>query len=93
MRIATATIRLYAPWAHSLKEKRMEVKSLLARLHNRFNISAGEVGEQDTHQVIVIGIAAVAGDSAQADSILDHALSFLEANTEAEITRVEREVL
>lgn len=93
MQIAVLTVRLYAPWVHSLKEKRMEVKSLLARLRNKFNVSAAEVGEQDTHQTIVVGIAAIAADSSQADSILDHLLNFIEASTEAEIMSVQRELL
>jgi hypothetical protein len=30
VKVAVVTIRLYAPWVHSLKEKRMVVKSILA---------------------------------------------------------------
>ena len=93
MRIAAVTIQLYAPWVHSLKEKRAEVKSLLARIHNKFNVSAAEVAEQDTHQTIVLGIAAVAANAGQADSILDHVLAFIEANTQAEATGITREII
>ena len=32
MIIAAMTFRLHAPWVHSLKEKRMVVKSLIAQL-------------------------------------------------------------
>ena len=60
MKIATMTFRLRAPWAHSLKEKRMIVKSLIAKLQNRYHVSAAEIDEQDTHQIIVIGVAAIA---------------------------------
>ena len=48
MKIAVITFRLHAPWVHSLKEKRMIVKSLIARLQNKFHVSAAEVDEQDT---------------------------------------------
>lgn len=92
MRVAVLKIKLYAPWVHSLKEKRAEVKSLTAKIRNRFNVSACESGEQDTHQTIVIGIAAVAGDAAQADSILDNVLNFAAGNTEAELEVLEREI-
>ena len=92
MQVAVLTVNLYAPWVHSLKEKRMEVKSLLTRISNKFNVSVAEVDAQDTHQTIIIGIAAIASDAAQADSILDHVLNFLEANTQAEIIRVWREM-
>ena len=53
MTVAVIEFRLYASWVHSLKEKRMIVKSLLAQLQNRFHVSAAETGEQDTHQIIV----------------------------------------
>lgn len=93
MLIATAKIRLFAPWVHTLKEKRMVVKSLLAKIHNQFNVSASEVEEQDIHQIIVLGIAGIAANHAQGDSILDHVLRFVEGATEAEVTAVEREIL
>lgn len=89
---AVLTLRLYAPWVHSLKEKRMAVKSLLSKLRGKFNVSAIEADEQDIHQTIVIAVAALAANSAQADSTLDTMLAFVEANTEAEVVLVEREL-
>lgn len=93
MFIATAKIKLHLPWVHSLKEKRMVVKSLIAKVRNQFNISAAEVEEQDIHQIAVLGFAGIAGDKAQADSILDHVLNFVEDNTEGEVVSIEREVI
>lgn len=93
MRTVVLTLTLYAPWAHSLKEKRMELKSLLTRLKNKFNVSVCEAGEQDTHQTMVIGLAAVAPDAAQAEKIADVVIRFVEANTPAELVCVERELL
>jgi uncharacterized protein YlxP (DUF503 family) len=93
MIIGTMIITIHLPWVHSLKEKRMVVKSLCAKIHNKFNVSIAEVAEQDTHQTLVLGISSVAGDTSQADSILDHVLQFAEGNTEGEIVKVERELL
>ena len=56
IKIAVLTIKLYAPWVHSLKEKRMVVKSLMSKIRNKFQISVAEVQDQDIHQSIVIGI-------------------------------------
>ena len=92
MLIATMTFRLHAPWVHSLKEKRMIVKSLIARLQNKFHVSAAEIDEQDTHQIIVIGVAAVVPHSAMADSLMDEMSQFVEGNTEAEILEETREI-
>ena len=93
MRIATIIFRLRAPWVHSLKEKRMIVKSLVAKLRNRYNVSAAEIDEQDTHQIIVIGVAAIVPHNAFADSLMEDISQFVEENTEAEIIDEEREIL
>lgn len=92
MPILSLKIKLHAPWVHSLKEKRMVIKSLTAKLRNRFNISAAEVEDQDIHQIMVIGVAAIVGHSAQADSMMEEIQHFIENNTEAEITDIVREL-
>ena len=91
MKITAVTFRLHAPWVHSLKEKRMIVKSLLAKLQNRFHVSAAEIDEQDTHQILVIGIAAIVPHNAMADSLMDEISAFVEENTDAEILEEIRE--
>ena len=93
MRVATIIFRLRAPWVHSLKEKRMIVKSLDAKLRNRYNVSAAEIDEQDTHQIIVIGVAAIVPHNAFADSLMEDISQFVDENTEAEIIDEEREIL
>ena len=92
MIIATITFRLHTPWVHSLKEKRMIVKSILAKLQNRFHVSAAEIDEQDTHQIIVIGVAAIVPHNARADSLMESISRFVEENCEAEIIGEEREI-
>ena len=92
MKIAVMTFRLHAPWVHSLKEKRMIVRSLVAKLQNKFHVSAAEVDEQDTHQIIVIGVAGIVPHNALADSMMDEISQFVEDNTEAEILDEMREI-
>jgi len=91
MIIEAATIKLYAPWVHSLKEKRMVVKCLIAKTKNKFNVSIAEVDAQDIHQTIVLGLACVAGTVAHADSMIESILTFIEDNAGAEIIEVQRE--
>ena len=93
MKIAAMTFRLRAPWVHSLKEKRMIVKSLVAKLQNRFHVSAAEIDEQDIHQILVIGVAAIVPHNAMADHLMDEISSFVEENCEAEILEETREIL
>jgi len=92
MKIATITFRLHAPWVHSLKEKRMIVKSLIAKLQNKFHVSVAEIAEQDVHQIIVIGVAAIVPHNAQADSLMEDISRFVEENTEAEVVDEEWEI-
>lgn len=92
MLVLSLQIKLHAPWVHSLKEKRMVVKSLIAKLRNKFNVSVAEVGEQDIHQIIIIGVAAIVPHNAQADSVMEEIRYFIEENTEAEIVVIEREM-
>ena len=85
MQIAAMTFRLHAPWVHSLKEKRMVVKSLVAKTQNRFHASVAEIAEQDTHQIIVIGVAVIVLYNALANHLMDEMSGFIEANTDAEM--------
>ncbi len=86
------SFRLHAPWVHSLKEKRMIVKSIISRLQNRFHVSVAEIEEQDTHQIIVIGVASIIPNNAVADSMMDEISRFIEENCEAQILDEEREI-
>ena len=92
MTVAVITFRLRASWVHSLKEKRMIVKSLTAKLQNKFHVSAAEIDEQDTHQMIVIGVAAIVPHNAMADTLMEKISLFVEENCEAEILEEEREI-
>ena len=91
-RLAAMTFRLHAPWVHSLKEKRMVVKSLITQLQNKFHVSAAEVDEQDIHQIIVIGVAAVVPHHALADSLMEEISQFVETATDAQILEETREI-
>lgn len=92
MIIGAAIIKMYAPWVHSLKEKRSIVKGIISKVQNKFNVSISEIEEQDIHQTIVIGIACVSGSVRLADSIIDNIIVFIEENTEAKIINVLREI-
>ena len=92
MTVAVMTFRLRAPWVHKIKKKRMIVKSLTAKLQNKFHVSAAEVDEQDTHQLIVIGVAAIVPHNAMADSLMEEISLFVEENCEAEILEETREI-
>jgi uncharacterized protein YlxP (DUF503 family) len=76
--VATALLKLHLPQAHSLKDKRRVVKSILARLHNEYAVSASEVEDQDLWQVATLGIAYVSNDASHANSVVSKAVAFVE---------------
>lgn len=92
LNVAVVSFRLYVPWAHSLKEKRMIVQSLITKLQNRFHVSTSEIAEQDTHQIIAIAAAAIVPHAAMADSLMDQISLFVEENTEAQLIEETREI-
>lgn len=91
MFVRLVTVKLYAPWVHTLKEKRAVVKSLCAKLRNRFNATVAESGELDTHQTAVITVAYLAGDAAAADKTREEIVRFIENSTDAQIAGISTE--
>ncbi|MCK9486730.1 MAG: DUF503 domain-containing protein [Dehalococcoidia bacterium] len=66
------------PSAHSLKEKRAVVRSLVERLRARMRLSAAEVGEQNAVGRAQVGFAVVSGDLATARSVAAAARRFVD---------------
>lgn len=93
MIIGSVEIYMSAPWVHSLKEKRMIVKSIIAKIRNKFNVSIAEVESQDYHQSIVLGIVCVTNESSHAQSILQEVINYIENNCEAVIEDTVIEIL
>jgi uncharacterized protein YlxP (DUF503 family) len=81
------------PWAKSLKEKRMCVKSLIERLRHKFNISIAEIGLNDAHTQSEIGFALVSNSKSLAEEMGQNILNFAEEVTEAEIYDIDIEIL
>lgn len=71
------------PGVDSLKEKRRIIKSLMARLQNKFNISIAEVAEQDRHRTAVIGAAIVSNDTAFGNSVMAQVINHVQNNGDA----------
>ena len=93
MKILVIKVDLRAPYAHSLKEKRMIVKSIICKLQNKFNISIREVENQDLHQRISIGMVKLDLNSKDTDQSKEKIINFIEENCDAEIIDIESEIL
>lgn len=93
MKIYILKIDLRATWVHSLKEKRMIVKSITSKLKNKFNISVAEIENQDVHQLVTIGIIGISLDQSVCYSNKENIINFIETNTDAEIISIKEDVL
>jgi uncharacterized protein YlxP (DUF503 family) len=77
--VGTLKLSLYINTNQSLKEKRKVVKSIVAKVHKKFNVSIAEVGSNDKWQMVELGISAVGNDRRFVNSALDNILSFLDS--------------
>lgn len=93
MKLLVMIIDLRAKEVHSLKEKRMIIKSIISRLKNTFNMSVREVDNQDLHQRISIGLVKIELTTKDCHSSKDKIINFIEDNCEAEIIEVDDEII
>ena len=94
MIIGSLRIEIHIPTAHSLKDKRSVLKSLIARLQNEFNASVAEVDDQDLWQRGVVGVACVGGDTRYVEGQLNAIIRWIEQNRpDVTVLDVESELL
>jgi uncharacterized protein len=83
MNIGLLTLEIHIPEAHSLKEKRMVIRSLKDRLR-KHNISIAEFDHQELWQRSTIGIVAIASAAGLLEqtlqTVLEEAEEILERN-------------
>jgi uncharacterized protein YlxP (DUF503 family) len=92
--VGLCRVELRLPENHSLKGKRQVLKSLIARIHNRFNVSAAEVDDHDSWQIAAIGISVVSNDDRHTDQVMASVVSFIRhERLDAEVLNVETEIL
>ena len=77
-------------YAHSLKDKRQVVKSLVESARRRFAVAAAEVGSQDSWQRARLGFAVVASSARQAEEVMDSVDRFIWSRPEVEVLSIEQ---
>ncbi|MGI8424231.1 MAG: DUF503 domain-containing protein [Chloroflexota bacterium] len=84
MVLGVCRLQLILPEAHSLKEKRSVVQSLLGQVRRKFNVAISEVEEQDRWQVAGLGFCVVSSDGRHANRMMAEIMDFLEQRVNAE---------
>ena len=80
MNIGVCRIELRLPENQSLKGKRRVIKSIIARLQNKYNVSVAEVDNQNLWQLATLGIACVSNHRRHADETLSSVVKFVAQN-------------
>jgi uncharacterized protein YlxP (DUF503 family) len=94
MHVGTARVALYLDGNHSLKGKRMVVKSVVQRIRNRFNVAVAEIDTQDLWQVATLGIVCVSDDPRHSNEMLSKIVDFIESERlDAEVGEVNLELI
>ena len=93
MVIGTLTVTLLVPDSRSLKDKRMVVRSVTSRVRQTFGVAVAEVGDLDTWQSAVLGIACVSGSARHADEVCQKVLAYIENDADGVVSASKFELI
>jgi len=93
MVVGVCHLDLLLPYESSLKGKRKLIKSLLARVRDKFNVSVAEIGGHDLWQRSQVGICLVGNNRRFINSSLDKLINFVEGMELVEVIRTDMEFL
>jgi len=94
MNVGVCKINLRLPENLSLKGKRQVLKSIVARVRNKFNVSVAEVDNHDQWQLATVGVCLVSNDNRYTNEVLSKIADFIiNSRFEVEILDYEIEIL
>jgi uncharacterized protein YlxP (DUF503 family) len=94
MNVGVARVSLRLPENMSLKGKRQVLKSITARVRNKFDIAVAEVDDNDNWHLATIGICCISNNKRHSNQVLSRVVNFIEgARFEAEILDYEIEII
>lgn len=94
MNVGVCKINLRLPENLSLKGKRQVLKSITARVRNRFNVSVAEIDNHDRWQLATIGVCYLSNDNRHTNEVLSKIADFvINSRFEVEILDYEIEIL
>ena len=94
MNVGICRIEIRIPENHSLKGKRQVVKSIIARLQNRYSVSVAEIDNNDLWQIATLGVSCVSNHRRHSDTIITDVVNFIAQNyPNVELLNYEVEVI
>ena len=79
MVVGVLKLRLTIPENHSLKGKRVLLKSIQARVANQFNVSVTECGDHELWQSAMLGFAVAGSSQPIVEATLNKVVEFIDA--------------
>lgn len=93
MVVGLCKLEIFFPETHSLKEKRMILRSLKEKTFQKFRIPVVEVDHQDLWQRAEIGFSAVGNDRRSVASLMEQMIFFLEKLDLGQVTQRSLEIV
>jgi len=91
MHIGSLLIELEITNGRTLKDKRQVIRSLLDRIRGRFNVSAAEVGQNDSVRYARLAAVGVANDRVFLDGMMNKVADFIESEPRVVVVAQEME--
>ena len=85
MVVGVLRLELRLPETHSLKGKRSILRSIKARVQQKFNVSIAECEDHDLWQRATLGVSQVGGDEAHVQRCLQEVIRFIDDLQMAEL--------
>jgi len=76
--VGVLRLELRLPETHSLKGKRSVLRSIKARVQQKFNVSIAECEDHDLWQRAIMGVSQVGSDQPHVDRCLREVVSFID---------------
>jgi hypothetical protein len=94
MTVGACRITLRLPENDSLKGKRQLIKSVTSRVRNKYNVSIAEIGDNESWQIVSLGVSCVSNSVRHADEMLSNVVKFIAGSRlEAELLDYEIEMV
>lgn len=93
MIIAAASLDLFLPETHSLKEKRQILRKIMGRTSEKFGVNVAEVDHQELWQRAALGFAVVGNDGAVLSALVARIIESIETMDLARITEKRTELM
>ena len=91
MNIGVCKINLRLPENASLKDKRQVLKSIMARIRNKFDVAVAEVGDNELWQLATVGVCYISNDRRHANQVLSKVVDFV-VNSRFEVEILDYEI-